>query len=74
MDDLLKAAAYYRKRDPTEEEEAELVANVFDALSSCLVVPENQGRFRHSQGFELMVRCMKVDPDPLPLLPPSPKP
>jgi len=59
VDELLQAAAYYRKRQPASAEEAELVENLFDALASALTTRENQGRFRHSQGFELMVRCMK---------------
>jgi beta-catenin-like protein 1 len=59
VDDLLQAAAYYRKRQPASAEEAELVENLFASLASALTTRENQGRFRHSQGFELMVRCMK---------------
>lgn len=55
VDELLQAAAYYRKRDPATEEEEELVENLFDCLSVAVTVSENQRLFRHSQGFELMV-------------------
>ncbi len=60
VDELLKAIAYYRKREPTGEEEEELVENMFNALVATLrESPANQGKFRECEGFQLMVRCMK---------------
>jgi len=60
VDELLQACAYYRKRDPSCEEEEELIENLFNCLvASCTHCADNKGRFRHSQGFELMARCMK---------------
>ena len=60
LDTLLQVVAHYRRRDPASAEEEECVENVFSCLSTALLVPENQARFRNSEGFELMLRCMKV--------------
>jgi beta-catenin-like protein 1 len=60
VDLLLQVAAYYRRRDPQNLEEAECVQNVFSCLANVVLgVPENQTKFRHSEGLELMIRCMR---------------
>jgi beta-catenin-like protein 1 len=60
VDLLLQIAAYYRRRDPQNLEEAECVQNVFSCLANVVLdVPENQTKFRHSEGLELMIRCMR---------------
>lgn len=59
MDLLLQGVAHYRRRDPASSEEEELIQNLFDSLCTALMVPENQTRFRHSEGFELALRCVK---------------
>ncbi len=33
--------------------------NLFDALCSSLLVPENQARFRQSEGVDLLLRCLR---------------
>lgn len=59
MDTLLQAIAYYRRRDATSVEEKECIENLFDCLCSCLLVPENQARFRQSEGLDLLLRCLR---------------
>ncbi|KAF4319207.1 hypothetical protein JM18_006028 [Phytophthora kernoviae] len=59
MDELLQALAPYRKKDPNNDEEEELVANLVNSLCSVLLVPEAQKQFRRLEGLELLLRCMK---------------
>jgi len=59
MDALLQAVAHYRKRDPETKDEEELVANLFNALCTALLVSENQEAFRRAEGMELMARCLR---------------
>uniref|UniRef100_M4BHN7 Beta-catenin-like protein 1 N-terminal domain-containing protein n=1 Tax=Hyaloperonospora arabidopsidis (strain Emoy2) TaxID=559515 RepID=M4BHN7_HYAAE len=59
MDDLLQALAPYRKRNPASDEEDEMVGNLVNALCSALLVSEAKTQFRHLEGLELLLRCMK---------------
>ncbi|GMF27410.1 unnamed protein product [Phytophthora lilii] len=59
MDDILQALAPYRKKDPTSDEEEELVGNLVNALCSVLLVPEAQKQFRRLEGLELLLRFIK---------------
>mmetsp|Transcript_23593 Transcript_23593/g.69028 ORF Transcript_23593/g.69028 Transcript_23593/m.69028 type:complete len:651 (-) Transcript_23593:125-2077(-) len=59
VDLLLQALSYYRKREPAGEEEQECVENMFNSLGAALLLSENQTKFRRSEGFELMLRCMR---------------
>eukprot|EP00743_Colponemidia_sp_Colp-15_P002770 GILK01002998.1.p1 GENE.GILK01002998.1~~GILK01002998.1.p1 ORF type:complete len:543 (-),score=135.01 GILK01002998.1:59-1645(-) len=59
LDHLLLVLSAYRKRNPSDAEEEELVHNLFDCLCSCLLVPANQKVFRESEGIELLLRMMK---------------
>eukprot|EP01041_Mallomonas_annulata_P003873 gene3873-7731_t len=59
MDLLLEAVSIYRKKDPTNGDEEECVQNLFLCLCTALMCPDNQSRFRQSEGFELMMRCLK---------------
>jgi beta-catenin-like protein 1 len=59
IDMLLQVISHYRRRDPQAVEEEECVENLFSCLCTAMLIPENQTRFRHSEGFELMLRCMK---------------
>ncbi len=59
MDTLLQAIAYYRRREATSPEEKECIENLFDCLCSCLLLPENQARFRQSEGLDLLLRCIR---------------
>lgn len=55
---LLEVLNAYKRRGPTSRTEEELVGNVFDALDTCLLNPENQRRFQAAEGFELMIRMV----------------
>ncbi|CAI5715925.1 unnamed protein product [Hyaloperonospora brassicae] len=59
MDDLLQALAPFRKKNPASDEEEEMVGNLVNALCSTLLVSEAQTQFRHLEGLELLLRCMK---------------
>jgi beta-catenin-like protein 1 len=49
----------YRRRDPTDADEAEFMENVFDSLCSALAESEIKGLFLKSEGVDLMVLMMK---------------
>ena len=37
IDNLLQQLAYYKRHDPTQSEELEMMENLFDCLCSCLM-------------------------------------
>ena len=49
----------YRRRDPTDSDEAEFMENVFDSLCSALAESEIKDLFLKSEGVDLMVLMMK---------------
>ena len=60
VDMLLQVIAYYKRRVPSGLEEEECVENLFNAL--CAVMNDNNAnreKFCKSEGFELMMRCMR---------------
>lgn len=59
LDILLQSIAKYRKKDPASTDEQECVENLFNTLALSLLYMVNQDHFRHLQGFELMIKCMK---------------
>jgi beta-catenin-like protein 1 len=59
MDVLLQALAQYRKVDPLNGDEVELVENLFDALMSCLVESEGKEAFMEQEGIQLMLLMLK---------------
>ncbi|KAK1236628.1 hypothetical protein PQX77_000180 [Marasmius sp. AFHP31] len=56
---LLKVISQYRKRDPSDGDEAEFMENCFDTLCSALSVPSNKHLFIQAEGPDLMVLIMK---------------
>jgi beta-catenin-like protein 1 len=56
---LLTAAAQYKRREPADLEEAELIENVFNALCAALELADNQALFLRAEGIELMVLTLK---------------
>lgn len=56
---LLNVASQYRRRDPTDTDEAEFMENVFDSLCSALAESEIKDLFLKSEGVDLMVLMMK---------------
>ena len=56
---LLKAVAPYKSKDPSDEGEEEMVANLFDALSACVMERSNRDAFLECEGLELMLLVIK---------------
>ena len=52
---LLTAASHFKRREPADAEEAELLENVFNCLCTALLQPANQHLFLKAEGIELMV-------------------
>jgi hypothetical protein len=50
---------HFRRRDPTDADEAEFMENVFDSLCSALAESEIKDLFLKSEGVDLMVLMMK---------------
>ena len=55
----LTSPKQFRRRDPTDADEAEFMENVFDSLCSALAESEIKGLFLKSEGVDLMVLMMK---------------
>ena len=56
---LLTAVAQYKRKEPQDLEEAELVENLFNALSSALSLEASQVLFLRAEGLELMLLTLK---------------
>ncbi len=56
---LLTAASHFKRREPADAEEAELLENVFNCLCTALLQPANQHLFLKAEGIELMVLTLK---------------
>ena len=56
---LLTAVAQYKRKEPADLEEAELVENLFNALAAALHRRANQARFLRAEGIELMLLTLK---------------
>jgi beta-catenin-like protein 1 len=56
---LLTATSQYKRKEPADLEEAELIENLFDTLTSVLELPANQHAFLRAEGIELMVLTLK---------------
>ena len=63
LDILLTQLSPYRKRDPAKnnDEEEEFVENVFDALCTCVQVPQGKSMFLELEGVELCLLFLKGD-------------
>ncbi|KAF9354992.1 hypothetical protein BGX34_010705 [Mortierella sp. NVP85] len=59
IDDLLQFLAVYKRKDPKDPDEIELLENLFDALCSALGDKENKQLFLQGEGIELMVIMIK---------------
>ncbi|KAI9342789.1 DUF1716-domain-containing protein [Zopfochytrium polystomum] len=56
---LLKVLSAYRKKDPVDADEVELMENCFDALCSCLLEREGKLSFLEDEGVELMIIMLR---------------
>ncbi|XP_014668512.1 PREDICTED: beta-catenin-like protein 1 [Priapulus caudatus] len=54
IDVLLQQVNVYKKHDPSNNEEIEMMENLFDCLCSALMVTVNRGRFLKGEGLQLM--------------------
>jgi len=54
IDSLLQQLAYYKRHDPNQAEEIELMENLFDCLCSLLLENDNRDRFLQGEGLQLM--------------------
>ncbi|KAK3606705.1 hypothetical protein CHS0354_013548 [Potamilus streckersoni] len=54
IDILLQQLAAYKRHDPTNKEEIEMMENLFNCLCSCLMAPENRSKFLKGEGLQLM--------------------
>jgi len=54
IDSLLQQLAYYKRHDPNQAEEIELMENLFDCLCSLLLENENRDKFLRGEGLQLM--------------------
>ncbi|KAF9931991.1 hypothetical protein FBU30_009170 [Linnemannia zychae] len=59
IDDLLQLLATYKRKDPKDDDEIELLENLFDGLCSALIERENKRLFLEGEGIELMVIMIK---------------
>eukprot|EP00039_Didymoeca_costata_P001320 m.51552 g.51552 ORF g.51552 m.51552 type:complete len:557 (-) comp10739_c0_seq2:92-1762(-) len=59
IDRLLGVLAVYKKRDPGETEEHEMMENIFDILCSSLLLKSNGELFIKAEGLELMIIMMR---------------
>ncbi|CAG8520790.1 11599_t:CDS:10 [Diversispora eburnea] len=59
IDALLQVLNAYKRKDPKEVDEIEMMENFFDALCSGLNEPEIKRRFLEGEGVELMLIMMK---------------
>ncbi|KAK2718224.1 beta-catenin-like protein 1 isoform X2 [Artemia franciscana] len=54
IDILLQQLAHFKRQDPKNSEEQEMMENLFDSLCYCLLLPENRERFLLGEGVQLM--------------------
>merc|ERR1719312_1950334 len=54
IDSILQQLAYYKRHDPTQQEEFEFMENLFNCLCSLLLEKDNRDRFLHGEGLQLM--------------------
>merc|ERR1719167_1647755 len=54
IDILLQQLAYYKRHDPGQSEEIEMMENLFDCLCSLLLETDNRDRFLRGEGLQLM--------------------
>ncbi|PAA77058.1 hypothetical protein BOX15_Mlig001294g5, partial [Macrostomum lignano] len=54
VDILLNQLAHYKRQDPADSEERELMENLFNCLCSALLAKANKDRFLRGEGLQLM--------------------
>ncbi|KAG0322727.1 hypothetical protein BGZ99_003165 [Dissophora globulifera] len=59
IDDLLQFLAVFKRKDPKDPDEIEMLENMFDGLCSALAEKKNKQLFLEGEGIELMVIMIK---------------
>lgn len=59
IDDLLQLLSIYKRKDPKDPDEIEMMENMFDCLCSSLAEKEIKQLFLEGEGIELMVIMIK---------------
>ncbi|KND01221.1 uncharacterized protein SPPG_04312 [Spizellomyces punctatus DAOM BR117] len=59
VDTLLRVIAAYKRKDPKDPDEVELMENIFDVLCAALIEPEIKEKFLEGEGLELMILMLK---------------
>ncbi|KAI9304077.1 hypothetical protein BJ944DRAFT_164270, partial [Cunninghamella echinulata] len=59
IDTILRVLAFYKRKDPNEEDEAEMVENLFNSLVSLLNEAKGRSLFFEGEGIELMLIMLK---------------
>lgn len=59
IDVLLRVLSSYKRKDPADDDEAELMENCFTSLCSALAEPEIKKLFLEGEGIELMLIMIK---------------
>lgn len=55
LESLLQAVSAYKKKEPEDDGEKELVENLFDSICAVVMVEENKAQFVSLEGVELML-------------------
>ncbi|KAI8349282.1 Catenin-beta-like protein [Mortierella sp. GBAus27b] len=59
IDELLQLLAVFKRKDPKDPDEIEMLENLFDSLCSALADKDNKQLFLQGEGIELMVIMIK---------------
>jgi len=56
---LLGACAQYKRKDPADVNEMEMMENIFNSLCSAMILPDNAKNFIAAEGTELMLLLLR---------------
>lgn len=59
LEALLQAVSAYKKREPEDDGERELVENLFDSVCAMVMTPETKAQFVELEGVELMLMLLR---------------
>ena len=59
INEVLNIISEYKGKNPADEEEEEILHNLFDSIDNCLLNKENQEIFKEILGIDLMINFMQ---------------
>ena len=59
INEVLNIVSEFKKKNPVDDEEEEIVHNLFDSINNCLLNNENQNIFKEILGIDLMLNFMQ---------------